>query len=182
MAQSVASKILLDTIGIEMRVKLQIATLDQAAAIASLRLAVAGNLTAQFGKGPWSSAGTEKGVRFDMRNSMVYVATHENQLIASLRLDAKKPWAIDKRYFSACQKPLYLLAMAVRPDLQRTGIGRLCIEEAKRIGKARPGDAIRLDAYDAEAGAGEFYRKCGFQEVGRATFRNCPLIYFEMLL
>jgi hypothetical protein len=44
-----------------------------------------------------------------------------------------------------------------------------------------PSDAIRLGAYDADAGAGAFYEKCGFQEVGRATYRTVPLIYFEML-
>ena len=43
-----------------------------------------------------------------------------------------------------------------------------------------PSDAIWLDAYDADAGAGEFYGKCGFRAVGRATCRNALLIYFEM--
>jgi len=110
------------------------------------------------------------------------VAKNEKGLIASLRLATKKPWAIDKTYFSACQKPLYLTDMAVQPALQRSGIGRLCLEEAQRIVKEWPGDAIRLDAFDAEAGAGDFYRKCGYREVGRVTYRNTPLIYFEMLL
>jgi len=45
-----------------------------------------------------------------------------------------------------------------------------------------PADALCLDAYDTDAGAGEFYRKCGFTEVGRAVYRNTPLIYFERLL
>jgi len=39
-----------------------------------------------------------------------------------------------------------------------------------------------LDAYDAQAGAGEFYRKCGFEEVGRVIYRGTPLIYFQLLL
>jgi ribosomal protein S18 acetylase RimI-like enzyme len=72
--------------------------------------------------------------------------------------------------------------MAVAPDLQRQGIGRLGVEAAAKLVKQSPGDAIRLDAYDAEAGAGEFYRKCGFREVGRVLYRNVPLIYFEMLV
>src|SRR5665213_1386090 len=165
-----------------MRIKLQIATNDQAAAIAALRMAVAQKLTSRHGQGPWSSVGTEKGVLFDMRNSAVYVATRRNKLIATLRLCTKKPWAIDRKYFSTCKRPLYLLSMAVHPDWQGKGIGRLCIEETRLLAKKWPGDAICLDAYDAEAGAGEFYRKCGFREVGRVTYRNAPLIYFEMLL
>src|ERR1035437_7340522 len=34
--------------------------------------------------------------------------------------------------------------------------------EVERIAKAWPADAIRLDAYDAEAGAGPFYASCGW--------------------
>jgi ribosomal protein S18 acetylase RimI-like enzyme len=163
-------------------VRLEPATADDAAALAALRTAVAEHLTRQYGKGPWSSAASEKGVLYHLRTSRVCVAKNEKGLIASLRLATKKPWAIDKTYFSACQKPLYLTDMAVQPALQRSGIGRLCLEEAQRIVKEWPGDAIRLDAFDAAAGAGDFYRKCGFREVGRVTYRNTPLIYFEMLL
>jgi len=111
---------------------------------------------------------------------ILYVARNRNRLIATLALSTKIPWAIDRKYFSASVRPLYLTTMAVSPADQRMGIGRLCIEEALRIAGEWPGDAIRLDAYDAAAGTGEFYRKCGFKEVGRATYRNVPLIYFEM--
>jgi len=45
-----------------------------------------------------------------------------------------------------------------------------------------PGDAIRLDAYDADAGAGGFYSNCGFREVGRVNYRGTPLVYYELLL
>ncbi|HEX5718366.1 MAG TPA: GNAT family N-acetyltransferase [Thermoanaerobaculia bacterium] len=118
-----------------------------------------------------------------MRTSKVFVTRDGSGLItATLRLTTKKPWAIDKSYFTECRTPLYLHSMAVAPGLQHQGIGRLCIEEVKRIGREWPGEAIRLDAYDAEAGAGGFYRKCGFLEVGRVTYRSTPLIYFEMLL
>lgn len=161
---------------------MELATADDAAAIASLRTSVAEHLTAQYGKGPWSSSSSEKGVLFHLRTSRIYVARGENGLVATLRLATRKPWAIDREYFSASLKPLYLTDMAVEPNLQRSGIGRLCLEEARRIGREWPGDAIRLDAFDAEAGAGEFYRKCGFREVGRVSYRNIPLIYFEMLL
>ena len=165
-----------------MRIKLEPATTEDAAAIAALRNAVAQHLTSQYGKGHWSSSSSEKGVLYNLRTSGVYLARDGGEVIATLRLCTKKPWAIDTKYFSPCRKPLYLTDMAVAPDLQRKGVGRLCVEEARRVAREWPGDAIRLDAYDAEAGAGEFYRKCGFTEVGRVSYRNVPLIYFEMLL
>ena len=43
-------------------------------------------------------------------------------------------------------------------------------------------DAIRLDAFDCAAGAGEFYRKCGFTEAARVVYKGVPLIDFEMVL
>lgn len=117
-----------------------------------------------------------------MRNSSVYVALDRGEALATLTLCAKKPWAIDRRHFTDCRKPLYLTGMAVDPKRQRQGIGRRSVDEVRRIAKEWSSDAIRLDSYDAVAGAGTFYEKCGFREVGRALYRNCPLIYYEMLL
>lgn len=162
---------------------LQLAALDDVQDVVALRNATSDHLTAQYGAGPWSSGSTEKGVLFGMKTAKIYIARDDsNRLIAMLALSTKKPWAIDRKYFSPSKRPLYLTAMAVAPSEQAKGIGRLCIEEARRIAREWPSDALCLDAYDAEAGAGDFYRKCGFAEVGRAVYRNCPLVYFEMLL
>jgi GNAT superfamily N-acetyltransferase len=151
-------------------------------AVATLRAAVAFDLTHKFGHGHWSSPGTENGVRLDLRKPGLLVAKRGRQVIATLRLATKKPWAIDPAYFTEARVPLYLTNMAVRPDLQRTGIGRLCLEAAVRIAQAWPAGAIRLDAYDARAGAGGFYARCGFREVGRVVYRSVPLIYYERLV
>lgn len=163
-----------------MPLRLEIATPEDVAAVASLRRAVAADLTFRFGRGHWSGGGSERGVLSDMRSGRVYVARAKEGLLATLMLATRKPWAIDTSYFSACRRPLYLTSMAVEPGMQRRGIGRLCVGEAIGICREWPADAVRLDAYDAGAGAGEFYRKCGFQEVGRVTYRGSPLIYFEM--
>ena len=72
--------------------------------------------------------------------------------------------------------------MAVAPSAQRTGAGRELLEHAVVAARGWPADCIRLDAYDAPAGAGEFYARCGFTEVGRVVYRKTPLIYFEKLL
>jgi ribosomal protein S18 acetylase RimI-like enzyme len=164
------------------RIKLQIAKPEDAAAIAALHTTAAQKLTEIHGNGPWSGETSEKWVLFVMRMATIFVVRRRNKIIAMLALGTRKPWAIDKKYFSRCKRPIYLTAMAVAPELQRQGIGKLCVEAATKIVKQWPADAIFLDAYDAAAGAGEFYRKCGFREVGRATYRGAPLIYFEMLL
>lgn len=163
-------------------ITLDVAGAGDAAAIASLRAAAAHALTSRYGKGPWSSSATERGVLFDMRRSKVFVARARNGVIATVTLSTTKPWAIDRRYFSPCEAPLYLTSMAVDPALQRTGIGRQCLDHVRSIATVWESDAIRLDAYDAEAGAGDFYRKCGFREVGRTSYRNTPLIYFETFM
>jgi GNAT superfamily N-acetyltransferase len=163
-------------------VKPQVATEADVADLVALRNAASEHLTLQFGKGPWSGKGTERGALFGMTRSTVYIFRRRRRLIATFALTMRKPWAIDTSYFTASRRPLYLIGMAVDPKEQRKGIGRQCLEQASRMAKKWPADAIRLDAFDAEAGADEFYRKCGFREVGRVRYRDNPLIYFEMLV
>ena len=155
---------------------------DDAPAIATLQNAVATALTERYGIGHWSSVATEKGVRASMRRASVFVVRDGDRIAATLTLATRKPWAIDRKYFTPVARPVYLLAMAVDPEHQRAGVGRACVDEALEICRDWPADAVCLDAYDTEAGAGDFYRKCGFTEVGRALYRNTPLIYFERLV
>lgn len=150
--------------------------------ILALRADVADALTAQFGPGPWSRHSTEQGVRFEMRATGFLIARKGRKIVATLCLVTRKPWAIDLRYFRKSRKPLHLVAMAVAPALQRRGLGRECMQAAIAFARKSSADVIRLDAYDAPAGAGGFYAKCGFEEVGRASYRGCPLRYFELIL
>lgn len=150
--------------------------------LVALRAAAARALTARFGEGPWSTEPSEQGVLGDFRNADVWVARDGGGIVATFRLAARKPWAIDTAYFTVRRRPLYLTNMAVHPDVQRRGIGRLCLLHADEVARRRSADVIRLDAYDAEAGAGPFYSRCGFREVGRAMYRTTPLVYYERLL
>jgi|SRR6185369_6818048 GNAT superfamily N-acetyltransferase len=157
---------------------------DEAAApaIAELRVETARDLTARFGRGHWSGEASERGVLAGMRDSKVWIARKGKDIVATFRMSTTKPWAIDRAYFAKSSHPLYLTDMAVRPDLQGVGIGRRCLDRAVEYATTWPADSIRLDAYDAEAGAGEFYAKCGFREVGRVTYRGVPLTYYERLI
>jgi GNAT superfamily N-acetyltransferase len=164
------------------RFSFKLGTTDDAATLAALYTAVAAQLTRRHGPGRWSMRTSEEGVLHAMRTSRVFVAREGTEIVATLRLTTKKPWAIDTRHFSECVQPLYLVGMAVAPARQRQGIGRKCLDQARAAARAWPADAVRLDAFDAGAGAGGFYTRCGWTEVGRALYRNSPLIYFEFLL
>lgn len=153
-----------------------------APAIAALRNAVAEDLTARYGRGHWSLRVTERGVLRALEHSLVLVARCRAEVAGVLTLAARKPWAIDPAYFHAVSRPLYLTDMAVQPSVQRRGLGRRLAARAIAAAQGWPADALRLDAYDAPAGAGNFYARCGFTEVGRVTYRGTPLVYFERLL
>jgi GNAT superfamily N-acetyltransferase len=158
------------------------ATFDDAGTIAALQTRVAEDLTRRHGVGHWSAPVTEQNVARGIASSTVLIGRDEGVIVGTLRLVTKKPWAIDPAYFAAVRRPLYLLSMAVEPARQRTGIGTRLLAEARVVGAEWPADAIRLDAYDSAAGAGSFYAKCGYREVGRVTYRSVPLRYFELLL
>jgi len=163
------------------------ATDSDVSELAALHRAAAQQLTQEFGAGVWSSAQTENGVRRDLSRpkfSRILIArTSDHCLVATLRLATKKPWAIDTTYFTAAQRPLYLTSMAVHPRAQRKGVGRRLLQEANAaIARAWPADAIRLDAFDAAAGAAPFYAKCGLREIAHVGYKNNPLVYFELPL
>jgi len=176
------AKFLRSFMDLKMKLSFSNAVRTDAPALAVLHSAVAEDLTSRYGRGPWSALTTEKGVLFSMRHARVLLVRKEKTIVGTLHLPTKKPWAIDVSYFTAVKKALYLTHMAVTPAMQRQGIGRRLLEEAVKQARDWPADAIRLDAFDAEAGAGAFYSKCGFREVGRVIYRKAPLIYFELVL
>lgn len=158
------------------------ATPDDVPAIAALQNATAGALTARFGEGHWSSLGSERGALLAQRHACVRVGRSGRRILTVLRLATKKPWSIDVACFTPVRKPLYLTGMAVSVAHQGMGLGRLALEDARRVAQAWPAHAIRLDAYDADAGAGRFYARCGFAERGHVVYRRVPLVYYELLL
>lgn len=164
------------------RLKFRDAGLKDIAAIAGLQNAAAGALAARFGEGRWSALVTERGAELSLRHARARVGVLGTRVVTVLRLAPKKPWAIDISYFTPVKRPLYLTAMAVSVEHQGKGLGRLALEDARATAGAWPADAIRLDAFDADAGAGRFYARFGFQERGRVVYKGDPLIYYELLL
>ena len=146
-----------------------------------MRIAAANRLTRDFGDGHWSAHTNEASVIRDIRASRVIVARAAGVIVGTVTLQTRRPWAIDVTYFTPSAKVVYLTNMAVVPERQRSGIGRALLDEALAQARAVPFDVIRLDAYDAPAGAGEFYRRCGYRQVGGKSYRGVPLMYFELM-
>jgi len=164
------------------RLRFRDASLDDVPVIAGLRNAAAGALTARFGAGHWSSLVTERSAALGQRHARVRVGRSGKRILTVVSLATKKPWAIDISYFTPVKRPLYLTGLAVSVAHQGYGLGRLAMEDACEVARALPADAIRLDAYDSPAGAGDFYTKCGFTERGRVVYRGDSLVYYELLL
>ena len=153
-----------------------------AAAIAAMRNATSLHLATKQGHPERAPKVSDRGVLWSMREGHVYILRRAGKIIATLTLKPKKPWSIDRSFLTPVKRPLYLIEMAVAPEYQRRGIGRACIAAALAIAKRWPADSLVLDADDSPTGAGPFYKKCGFTQLGRGKFRDHPLIYFEYLL
>jgi GNAT superfamily N-acetyltransferase len=151
-------------------------------AIVELRLAIDRDQERRFGTDRYSTTISEKSVARGLASSRVLVVCRKGRIVGGIRMETKKPWAVDLRYFTPVIKAIYLHDVNVYPDVQRSGIGRQLLERVKRVARDWPADAIRLDAYDGPSGGGPFYKKCGFAEVGRTVYRSVPLVYFEFLL
>jgi GNAT superfamily N-acetyltransferase len=158
------------------------ATQDDAAALTALHAAAAADLSSRFGEGPWSRPAVIRTVDGPTPFVRIRVGMQSGYPVSALRLQTKKPWAIDAAYFSPASRPLYLTGMVVDVRSQRKGLGRAALEDALAMARVWPADALRLDAWDAPAGAGAFYAKCGFIERGRVRYKGTPLVYFELVL
>jgi GNAT superfamily N-acetyltransferase len=165
-----------------MKLTFALATPTEALELAALHTAASADLTRRYGQGFWSHVASEEGVLLSLRYSQVIIARNGKTIVGTLRLANKKPWAIDVSYFTPVKKSIYLTGMAVLPSLQRQGIGRQLLQKAVAHARSWPADTIRLDAFNADAGAGGFYSRCGFRETARVVYKNDPLIYFELVL
>lgn len=152
-----------------------------AAELAALRGAVARDMTQRYGEGAWSKPASDADIEQQLNASRVLVARKDGEIIGTVRLAKAIPWAIDVSAFTKVSSALYVLGLAVAPDLRGQGIGRCLMDEAKETVRAGTAEALWLDAYEHAAGAGPFYLKCGFRPVGRTMHREMPLMYYEWL-
>ena len=168
--------------GLPTDTSISVALMSEARALATLRSAVARDMTRQFGEGHWSACPSKAEVVRQLRASHVLVARQGAELMGTVRLVRALPWAIDSSSFTSVAKPWYVLGLAVAPQCRGRGVGRELMEAVKDTARSRGAQALWLDAYEHAAGAGPFYLKCGFRKVGRTAQGDVPLNFFEWLV
>jgi len=161
------------------RISISPASMSDARELVALRSAVARGMTGTFGEGHWSVCPSKAEVVRQLRASHVLVARHDSEIVGTVRLVRALPGIFDSKSFTPVQSALYVLGLAVAAKCRGQGVGRQLMEAAKETACSWGAQALWLDAYDHEAGAGPFYLKCGFRSVGRTEYLEMPLIYFE---
>ena len=150
-------------------VSIRPATLMEVKTIHSLSLAAADGLTRRFGKGAWSDISLLNTLRRVLRGGTLFIIVTGGKVVGTFTVDTVKG-------------DFYLRSMSVQPASQRHGIGRRAMTEIETLARLRCLKAIRSDAYEADAGAGGFYLKCGYKETGHGVSNGVKLAYYEKVL
>jgi GNAT superfamily N-acetyltransferase len=156
---------------------------SDAATVSKIRAAVAKDLTLRYGPGHWSEVFAVATIRKHMAERPIYLVGLDGAQIATFELRADAPFWYSHSWFSEPDAPaFYLFSMAVLPEWQRHGVGASIMSQVEEMGRSEGRQAIRFDAYDAPAGAGRFYQKCGYALVHRGSFNGVALEYYEKQL
>ena len=157
------------------------ASLDDAGAIAAVRVAAANRLTREFGDGHWSAHTTDAAVARDIKASTVLVARDRGTIVGTLTLQTKRPLGYRRPYFTPARSRYTWSTWRSLPSGSVPGLAAALLTEALHAARASPAHALRLDAYEGPAGSGGFYRRCGYTAVGGKSYRGVPLLYFELM-
>ncbi len=148
--------------------------------VRDIRVRAAEDLTIRHGVGHWSHVTTLRTLRRRALEKQVLAVDRNGSLIGTFTVSAKKIGFYRNSWFANPDDPaLYLTDMAIHPNKQRMGVGRWCMAEIDNMARRDGLLAVRLDAYDAPAGAGAFYEKCGYRRVHHGSVNGTPLMYYE---
>jgi GNAT superfamily N-acetyltransferase len=168
--------------GIE-AVRVRRASTSEITAIQATRISASEDLTERFGEGHWSIVSSEATLIDALGNGNLYVIDADGVLAGTCRLTDRKIAFYEERWFADPDAPAtYLRDMAIAPDRQRQGIGREAMADIAQLARLQGACAVRLDAYAGPAGAGTFYRKCGYSRMHAGQFNGVRLEYYEKLL
>jgi GNAT superfamily N-acetyltransferase len=151
--------------------------------VRSILAAAAYALTARWGHGHWSAVRTLPTLRRYSRDGVLYLVDDDGEPVGTLKLTDRKISFYHTGWFARPDAAAaYLMDMAIHPRHQRRAFGRRAMALAEEMARREGLSALRLDAYGGPAGAGPFYRKCGYRLVHRGELNDVRLEYYEKLL
>jgi len=161
----------------------RVARRDDTQPLRAVRIAASDKLTKRYGSGHWSLVTGVSTIQKHIQARTVWVGELSGKLVATLRFTESKVGFYRSSWFSdpeACAG--YLMHMAVSPDKQKRGYGTALLREVEAAAINRGLEYMRLDSYDAPAGAGPFYVKAGYNLVHSREINGVPLQYWEKSL
>ena len=116
-------------------------------------------------------------------------AVHDGDVLVgtfTIGFDAPEPYP-PSRWTDDAHKAIYLNKLAVRPNLQKKGLGRWCMSEIERLAAARGCQALRFDALTRNVPLLGFYdhlgyRRCGDMYVYDEINRGWDILLYEKVL
>jgi GNAT superfamily N-acetyltransferase len=150
--------------------------------IAAVRDDSSGDLQRRFGEGHWCGITNPDRLKREIKKGrQLYLVSSAGEPVATFAIAESGPKFLRPDWFTEPQSPaMYLTGLSVVCAGQGQGVGRWCMKFIRKNVASRGFKWLRFDAYDAPAGALDFYAKCGCAERQRFDFNGVALIAIEM--
>ncbi len=168
--------------------RFEVARLEHAKAIESMRIESAADLSAKLGDGPWSGSTKIASIRerikcadtVALRATTLFVALDDDLVVGAVAVSTYPPGFWKQQYWNSGREVgLGVFGLVVPPSLQRKGIGRFLMQGIEELARSHGIRYIRLDAFSANPNSNGFYRAIGYEERAVIDLRGVGLVLFE---
>ena len=123
----------------------------------------------------------------DLRTKTLFAYREQNEVIGIVVINERQDEEYEEIQWSTCKndKNLVVHRLAVHPDKQGKGIGRVLMDYAEKWAKINNYDAIRLDTYSQNRRNQRFYLNRGYKELGSVFLKykkRHPYYCYELIL
>lgn len=166
----------------------ELARIEHAKAIESMRQASADDLTVKLGTGYWTGSSKIASIRErikladpeTLRKSTIYVALRGDEVVGSVVVSTFPPGFWRREFWSEGKAPaLGVFNLVVFPHLQGQGIGRFLMDGTEQLARKHGLPFVRLDAFAENPHSNAFYHAIGYEERAVIDLRGCGLVLFE---
>jgi ribosomal protein S18 acetylase RimI-like enzyme len=124
-------------------------------------------------------------IQNDIDNNTLFLVRIKGICVGLMALDQHSTEEYEEISWGApANKALTIHRLAVHPDHQNEGIGKQLIEFAESYAKEKGMESIRLDAFNGNQNAVQFYSGLGYDNRGEVFFnyQKTPFTCFEKKL